>query len=162
MAELLFSPWMLIKPRPTTIDSLFQETILAPLTQWFIFGLLYVPQAIVSLVIGFFAGYALRSRTWLAIGVFVGSFTLFDALRAGGAPWWSALLYLQGGAINDFVFWSTLAAELFLSPLLGCKLGRWVRPIPHKLGTCHKCGYLLFGLPTSTCPECGNNVMSSE
>lgn len=153
-AESILPLWMVVKPRATTVGSAFRDTPLEPLTQWLIFMLLYVPDVLLLFLAGFLAGLFVRRRclVWLSTCVlFYAAFVVFR----GGGPWWYALRALLWGASRDTVFYGSMAVIILSSPYLGARIGVWLRPPPQKPGECKKCGYLLFGLTSCVCPECG-------
>ena len=61
--------------------------------------------------------------------------------------------YFYAGA--SVPHWQVLMASIVVSGILYATVRPTLRGA--SAGTCHDCGYLLRGLPSSVCPECGEN-----
>lgn len=110
------------------------------------------------LVAGWIGGRA-RLRVW-ALAIPLGVF----ALRVGSLLCWAVqykgltvALDYAGRLLQprDLVYWGGLTV-LFA---IGDRAGRRGR---HRPGACQHCGYLLRGLPTRRCPECGREFDPAE
>jgi exosortase/archaeosortase family protein len=154
LAESIMPLWMAVKPRPSTVGSVFLDTPFEPLATWLPFMLLYVPNILILFLGGFWAGLYVRPRTWVWLSTCVLFYAAFVVFRGGG-PWWYALGALLQGAVRDGFYFGSMAVIILSSPYLGARVATWLRPPPSTPGECKKCGYSLYGLPSTVCPECG-------
>lgn len=151
VSQLFFLLWMDITPRPTTIGSIFGGN--GPFVQWIIFFLLYVPEMVAAATIGFVAGWFKRRSPFLWIALFTAAYSAFMSLQ-GYNPWDRAVMYVYYHAWGDAFFWGMIAIVVLGTPFATAWLAVRLRPRA-ELGVCKKCGYLLYKLPSSVCPECG-------
>jgi hypothetical protein len=156
----LYPVWMRVKPRPTTAAQPLLDTPLEPLSGWMAFVLLYIPDMVLLFASGLFAGFCVsRNRLrWLTTCICVygilsavivrsiweDAFLGVFHLNAGNLPYCILCLLIASAA-----YAGALIASCFKSPRYPC-------------GCCSKCGYLLYGLPSPVCPECGSPFLLSE
>lgn len=159
-AASLYPLWMLVKPRPTTVAQPLLNTPLELLAPWLAFLLIHVPDMLLLFVSGVFAGFCVR-RLWLRwLSTCVAAYAVLS-VAFGGSIWEHVLFVFARGDPLDLKL-SVLCLVIVSAAYAGALVAICLRSPNHPSGSCPKCGYSLYGLPTAVCPECGRPFSPAE
>ena len=126
------------------------------------FFFVYIPESAVLSIAGFVFVYYARNR-FRYLGVsYLSAFFVVSSLT-GGCPLNYLASALAAGDREGITRYSVFAGLIFLSFVAGTFVGRrMVRAGEYPSGCCSRCGYCLFGLSGTRCPECGTAFKRSE
>lgn len=159
-AGFLYPLWILVKPRPSAVAQPLLNTPLEPLAPWVAFLLLYVPDMVLLFASGLLAGFCVR-RSWLRwLSTCVAAYTVLS-VAFGGAIWHRAVVAAIHVNLLDLRY-GVLCLVIVSAAYAGALVAIRLRSPDHPCGSCPKCGYSLYGLPSAVCPECGRPFSPSE
>jgi hypothetical protein len=160
--ELLERPWMHVKPSASVLGGWLPGSPLEALGPWVSHLGIYVPDIGLMLIAGGVLGKVLPNSWRSCVTLLAISFVGACAVRGGG-PWSHWFHALYRGRSDLMWGYSFLSVVVLGSPVVGAWIA--VRLFSEALvdpSVCARCGYLLRGLSSCRCPECGTKFDMTE
>jgi hypothetical protein len=154
-AHSAFLVWVRLKPKPSSVLALLDTVGLGSVGTWANALVLYFPNVVLMGAIAFLIGWFFPRVFVRLTTAFVIAESLTELTLEGTTPWWSMLGRARIGDYRGAFGYVVMTVLVYGIPFSLAWIASRYTNRGTREGHCSKCGYLLKGLPTRRCPECG-------